>query len=113
MYTTYCVFSKNNFKIVANATVYLRQVCYTIKAPIKKEENNMKIKDITSNDARVTLEGRIVNAECKETKTGKLRANKDDESTFNLIMKDKERLLSFDTKLKFILSNYDSRRVDR
>ena len=31
----------------------------------------MKIKDITSNDARVTLEGRIVNSECKETKTGK------------------------------------------
>lgn len=41
----------------------------------------------------------------KETKTGKLRANKDDESTFNLIMKDKERLLSFDTKLKFIFSH--------
>lgn len=41
----------------------------------------------------------------KETKAGKLRANKDDESTFNLIMKDKERLLSFDTKLKFIFSH--------
>ena len=41
----------------------------------------------------------------KETKAGKLRANKDDESTFNLIMKDKERLLSFDTPLKFIFSH--------
>ena len=41
----------------------------------------------------------------RETKAGKLRANKDDESTFNLIMKDKEKLLSFDTKLKFIFSH--------
>ncbi len=41
----------------------------------------------------------------KETKKGKLRANKDDESTFNLITKDKEKLLSFDTKLKFIFSH--------
>ena len=41
----------------------------------------------------------------KETKKGKLRANKEDESTFNLIMKDKEKLLSFDTKLKFIFSH--------
>lgn len=40
-----------------------------------------------------------------ETKSGKIKANKDDESTFNLIMKDKERLLSFDTKLKFIFSH--------
>ena len=37
----------------------------------KAKENKLKIKDITSNDSRVTLEGRIVNAECKETKTGK------------------------------------------
>ena len=39
--------------------------------PSKAKENKIKIKDITSNDARVTLEGRIVNSECKETKTGK------------------------------------------
>ena len=37
----------------------------------RAKENKIKIKDITSNDARVTLEGRIVNSECKETKTGK------------------------------------------
>ena len=41
----------------------------------------------------------------RETKKGKLRANKDDESTFNLIMKDKEKLLSFDSKLSFIFSH--------
>ena len=41
----------------------------------------------------------------KETKAGKIRVNKDDESTFNLIMKDKEKLLSFDSNLKFIFSH--------
>ena len=41
----------------------------------------------------------------KETKAGKIRANKDDESTFNLIMRDKEKLLSFDSNLKFIFSH--------
>ncbi|MGN1322235.1 MAG: DEAD/DEAH box helicase family protein, partial [Methanosphaera sp.] len=41
----------------------------------------------------------------KETKKGKLRSNKADEDTFNLIMKDKERLLSFDSNLAFIFSH--------
>ena len=39
--------------------------------PSKAKEKKMKIKDITANDGRITLEGRIVNSECKETKTGK------------------------------------------
>ena len=39
--------------------------------PSKAKENKKKIKDITSNDARITLEGRIVNSESRETKTGK------------------------------------------
>ena len=44
----------------------------------------------------------------RETKKGKLRANKDDESTFNLIMRDKEKLLSFDSNLKWgSKSDYD------
>ncbi|MCK9224798.1 MAG: DEAD/DEAH box helicase family protein, partial [Candidatus Muirbacterium halophilum] len=37
-----------------------------------------------------------------ETKTGN---SQDDENAYNLIMKDKERLLSFDTPLKFIFSH--------
>ncbi|MGN0177308.1 MAG: type III restriction-modification system endonuclease [Methanobrevibacter sp.] len=41
----------------------------------------------------------------KETKTGKIKIYRDDESAFNLIMKDKEKLLSFDTPLKFIFSH--------
>ena len=39
--------------------------------PSKAKENNIKIKDITSNDSRATLSGRIVSCECRETKTGK------------------------------------------
>ena len=38
--------------------------------PSRAKETLFKIKDITSNDSRVTIEGRIVSCECKETKTG-------------------------------------------
>lgn len=41
----------------------------------------------------------------KVTKDGSLRSNKDDESTFELIMKQKEKLLSFETPLRFIFSH--------
>ena len=37
----------------------------------KAKEKKMKIKDIDANAGRITLEGRIVNSECRETKTGK------------------------------------------
>jgi len=39
------------------------------------------------------------------SKSGELRGNKDDEDTFSLIMKDKEKLLSFDSSLRFIFSH--------
>ncbi|WP_318617089.1 type III restriction-modification system endonuclease [Sporosarcina sp. YIM B06819] len=39
------------------------------------------------------------------SKSGELRSNKDDESTFELIMKEKEKLLSFETPLRFIFSH--------
>lgn len=41
----------------------------------------------------------------KLAKDGSLRSNKDDESAFELIMKEKERLLSFETPLRFIFSH--------
>lgn len=44
---------------------------YILGKPSKAKENNIKIKDITANDGRVTLEGRIVTADVKETKSGK------------------------------------------
>mgnify|MGYP001015721962 CR=1 FL=1 len=39
----------------------------------------------------------------KDTREG--RQNKDDEDTYSLIMRDKEKLLSFDSKLRFIFSH--------
>ena len=44
---------------------------YIMGKPSKAKEKQMKIKDITANDGRVTLEGRIVTCECRETKSGK------------------------------------------
>ena len=37
----------------------------------KAKERKVHIKDITADNARITLEGRIVTCECRETKTGK------------------------------------------
>ena len=37
----------------------------------KAKEKKVKIKDITADNARITLEGRVVTCQCKETKTGK------------------------------------------
>ena len=44
---------------------------YILGKPSKAKEKLIKIKDITANDGRVTLEGRIVTSEVKETRTGK------------------------------------------
>lgn len=43
--------------------------------------------------------------ESKMDNEGRIKANADDESAFNLIMRDKESLLSFDTRLRFIFSH--------
>ena len=39
--------------------------------PSKAKENKVKIKEITADNKRITIEGRIVSCECRETKTGK------------------------------------------
>lgn len=44
---------------------------YIMGKPSRAKEKRMKIKDITANDGRVTLEGRIVTIEVRETKSGK------------------------------------------
>ena len=44
---------------------------YIMGKPSKAKEKQIKIKDITANDGRVTLEGRRVTCECRETKSGK------------------------------------------
>lgn len=44
---------------------------YIMGKPSKSKEKHVKIKDITANDGRVTLEGRIVTTDVRETKSGK------------------------------------------
>jgi len=44
---------------------------YIMGKPSRAKEKHIKIKDITANDGRVTLEGRIVTTDVKETKSGK------------------------------------------
>jgi DNA polymerase III epsilon subunit family exonuclease len=44
---------------------------YIMGKPSKAKEKHIAIKDITANDGRVTLEGRIVTSEVRETRSGK------------------------------------------
>ena len=44
---------------------------YIIGKPSKAKEKRISIKEITANDGRVTLEGRILTCEVRETKSGK------------------------------------------
>ena len=49
----------------------LQEQEYIMGKPSKAKEKNVKIRDITANDGRVTLEGRIVTTDVRETKSGK------------------------------------------
>ncbi len=49
----------------------LQEQEYIMGKPSKAKEKYIKIKDITANDGRVTLEGRIVTTDVRETKSGK------------------------------------------
>ncbi len=44
---------------------------YILGKPGRGKENHIKIKDITANDGKVTLEGRLVTINVRETKSGK------------------------------------------
>ena len=44
---------------------------YIMGKPSKAKEKLIKIKDITANDGRVTLEGRLVTSDVRETRSGK------------------------------------------
>ena len=44
---------------------------YILGKPSKAKEKHVKIRNITANDGKVTLEGRIVTTEVRETKSGK------------------------------------------
>ena len=47
------------------------QVNYIMGKATKAKENKVKIKDIGSDNGRVTIEGRVLTCECKQTKSGK------------------------------------------
>ena len=49
----------------------LTQDDYIMGKPSKAKEKNIKIKDISANDGRVTLEGRVTTSDVRETKSGK------------------------------------------
>ena len=44
---------------------------YIMGRPSKAKENKVAIKDITASNSRITVEGRILTSECRETRTGK------------------------------------------
>ena len=49
----------------------LQEQEYIMGKPSKAKEKHVKIKDITANDGRVTLEGRVVTTDVRETKSSK------------------------------------------
>ena len=50
---------------------YEEEQKYIMGKPSKAKENKVAIKDITASNSRITIEGRILTSECKETRTGK------------------------------------------
>lgn len=44
---------------------------YILGKPSKAKENKVKIKEISAENKRIAIEGRVVTCECRETKTGK------------------------------------------
>ena len=44
---------------------------YIMGKPSRAKENQISIKEINAESGRITIEGRIISAECKETKSGK------------------------------------------
>ena len=44
---------------------------YILGKPSKAKENKVKIKEISAENKRITIEGRVVTCDCRETKTGK------------------------------------------
>lgn len=60
---------ENNITLEMQEKTEIKQ--YIMGKPSKAKENNKKIKEITSDDGKVTLEGRIVSCEVRETKSGK------------------------------------------
>ena len=63
-------FSEEKINQEENKNIEQEQDLILGKIP-KSKENKKKIKEISAEDTRVSLEGRVVTSECRETKTGK------------------------------------------
>lgn len=72
---------------------------------IKQPKYNTLFKDIDLETAAQEVHNGYFSADKKGVFKDTSGTTQDDEDTYNLIMKDKERLLSFDTKLRFIFSH--------
>lgn len=65
--------------------------------------SNQNVEEVHDGYFSMDRQGKYKNSRAR--KDGTLMSNKDDESTFELIMKEKEKLLSFKTPLRFIFSH--------
>lgn len=72
---------------------------------IKQPKYNTLFKDIDLDTAAEEVHNGYFSVDKKGVLKDTSGSTKADEDTYNLIMKDKERLLSFDTKLRFIFSH--------
>ena len=54
-----------------NISVEIDENNFIMGKPSKAKEKKVKIKEITANDGRVTIEGRVLTCEARETKSGK------------------------------------------
>ena len=61
----------DNIEEYENVEEIQEQYTYIMGKPSKAKEKQVYIKDITANDGRVTLEGRLISSEVRQTKSGK------------------------------------------
>lgn len=60
-----------NNEVIEELENDLEEVTYILGKPSRTKEKLLKISDITANDGRVALEGRVLDCQCRETKSGK------------------------------------------
>ena len=63
--------SQNEYEMELKRELEMQEQNIILGKASKAKEKKVKIKDITADNTRITLEGRVVTAECRETKTGK------------------------------------------
>ena len=66
-----CDYIPTDEEIAITPEIQIEEKEYIIGKRSRAKENNKKIKDLTANDGRVTLIGRVVNCEKRLTKSGK------------------------------------------